>query len=806
MLKMFTQNSVSQKRSFSFKKEGLSILGLLFLIFTNPLASWGDCGCDYVVPSGKYEIDGKKLGLKPGDVVCLKASTAYGNLKFVNIVGTASKPIIIKNCGGQVTISTSSSSALKTLNSKYFRITGSGSSDKYGIVLKNATTLGLTLGQLSTNFEVDRLEIANIGFAGIMAKTDPSCGKPYGRDKFTMRDIKIHDNYIHDTQGEGIYVGNSAYAKGVSTSCGKLLPHAVENAKVYNNRVVRTGWDGIQIGAATKGCEVYGNMVEDFGKKNNGTHGNGIQLGEGTGGKCYNNVIKNGYANGIIVLGKGDNVIFNNVIVGVGGNGSFIDSRMPATTGDGFKFFNNTIINPGDVGVRIYATQSGLKNQVKNNLVVGGDKAVALLHDGVTNTAVSNNYHTKSISNVKFVNADQGDYRLTAASPCVDKGVNLTSYGVTFGLAGSSRPKGNALDQGAYEYNGSGSSSNKSPTVSAGSDKTVSLPTTSVKLKATAADPDGSVASYQWTKKSGPSATMSNAKSSELTVSNLVEGNYIFSVTVKDNKGASSSDEVKVSVTKKDKKDKKPPVPVPSPSPSVSNSSGLKYSYFEGSWDKFPDFRTLTPKATGTVSNFTLSPRKQNDYFGFKFEGDITIATSGTYTFYLASDDGSKMYIDGKKVVDNDGLHARIEKSGSMYLSKGKHAIIVAYFEKTGDNVLDVFYQGPGFSKKRIPDSVLGGSNARTIATNPQKSSFDNLELAPELEISMYPNPASDYLTISNAPDAAYSIISASGKIMSQGTLLSSERLNVSSLPNGLYIVRVQQEDAQLTERVLIQH
>ena len=63
----------------------------------------------------------------------------------------------------------------------------------------------------------------------------------------------------------------------------------------------------------------------------NGTHGNGIQLGEGTGGKCYNNSIKNSYANGMIVLGLGDNVIFNNIIVNSGGQGAFIDSRPPAS-------------------------------------------------------------------------------------------------------------------------------------------------------------------------------------------------------------------------------------------------------------------------------------------------------------------------------------------------------------------------------------------------------------------------------------------------------------------------------------------
>ena len=156
--------------------------------------------------------------------------------------------------------------------------------------------------------------------------------------------------------------------------------------------------------------------------------------------------------------------------------------------------------------------------------------------------------------------------------------------------------------------------------------------------------------------------------------------------------------------------------------------------------------------------------------------------------------------------MDNDGLHGRREESGSVSLSKGKHTIKVTFFDKTEGNILDVYYQGPGFSKMRIPNSVLGGNNARTLATNPQKRSLDNLDLALKPEVAMYPNPASDYLTISNAPDAAYSIINTGGKIMSEGILFNSERLNVSSLPNGLYVIRVQQDNAQLTERVLIQH
>ena len=546
-----------------------------------------------------------------------------------------------------------------------------------------------------------------------------------------MRDIKIHDNYIHDTQGEGIYVGNSFYAKGVSSSCGQLMPHAVENAKVYNNRVVRTGWDGIQIGAATKGCEVYGNMVEDFGKKNNGTHGNGIQLGEGTGGKCYNNVIKNGYANGIIVLGKGDNVIFNNVIVGVGGNGSFIDSRMPATTGDGFKFFNNTIINPGDVGVRIYATQSGLKNQVKNNLVVGGDKAVALLHDGVTNTAVSNNYHTKSISNVKFVNADQGDYRLTAASPCVDKGVNLTSYGVTFDLENNARPTNGSFDQGACRFV-EPVVANQPPVAVAGENKTTEE--TAITLDGNGSyDSDGSIVSYTWNKISGPdSYSIVTSHERLTTVEDLTPGVYTFELTVEDDQSAVGSDKTEVVVieptpepapvpepspspTPEPAPSPTPePTPAPSPSPAPSPEENVSYYYYEGEWKVLPDFSALTAVDSGYVNNFDLKVRKKDSHFAVVYKGHIEIPVSGSYMFGTRSDDGSKLYIGGQSeenlVVDNDGLHGARYKESEIQLEAGIYPIKVTFFERAGHQLLEVYWRNitQGMvQRKLIPATAL---------------------------------------------------------------------------------------------------
>jgi hypothetical protein len=58
-------------------------------------------------------------------------------------------------------------------------------------------------------------------------------------------------------------------------------------------------------------------------------------------------------------------------------------------------------------------------------------------------------------------------------------------------------------------------------------------------------------------------------------------------------------------------------------------------------------------------------------------------------------------------VVDNDGLHGMLEKSGIVSLAAGKHLIVVTYFEKDGGQGLIVSYSGPGISKKQIPVNKL---------------------------------------------------------------------------------------------------
>jgi hypothetical protein len=161
-----------------------------------------------------------------------------------------------------------------------------------------------------------------------------------------------------------------------------------------------------------------------------------------------------------------------------------------------------------------------------------------------------------------------------------------------------------------------------------------------------------------------------------------------------------------------------PPTPLRTPENPASTVAGVEYKYYEGTWSALPNFDALTAVKSGNVANFDMSVRNRVDNYGFKYSGFVNVPTDGTYTFYTSSDDGSKLYIGTTEVVSNDGLHALQERSGTIGLRAGKHAISVTFFEATGGEGLTVSYSGPGISKQAIPGTVL----SRTGGTTPPPS------------------------------------------------------------------------------------
>ncbi|EMR01427.1 fibronectin type III domain-containing protein [Cesiribacter andamanensis] len=140
--------------------------------------------------------------------------------------------------------------------------------------------------------------------------------------------------------------------------------------------------------------------------------------------------------------------------------------------------------------------------------------------------------------------------------------------------------------------------------------------------------------------------------------------------------------------------------------------SGLFYTYYEGNLSSVYNISLLEPLKWGVTDGFdTKTHRLRSNYYAYSFEGYLNIPSSGSYTFYTTSDDGSTLTINGVEVVNNNGRHSRQEKSGSISLAAGWHEIKVLYFEYTGsDEVLEVRWQGPGISKQQIPASAFAES------------------------------------------------------------------------------------------------
>ncbi|PKA98165.1 Fn3 domain-containing protein [Flavobacteriaceae bacterium MAR_2009_75] len=90
-----------------------------------------------------------------------------------------------------------------------------------------------------------------------------------------------------------------------------------------------------------------------------------------------------------------------------------------------------------------------------------------------------------------------------------------------------------------------------------------------------------------------------------------------------------------------------------------------------------------------------------------RFTSQIQINEVDTYTFFTRSDDGSKLFIDGKLVVDNDGDHGVKENGGQMKLESGAHKLEVLWFNGGGDGWLDVFIESEKMAKQILPSSML---------------------------------------------------------------------------------------------------
>jgi len=145
------------------------------------------------------------------------------------------------------------------------------------------------------------------------------------------------------------------------------------------------------------------------------------------------------------------------------------------------------------------------------------------------------------------------------------------------------------------------------------------------------------------------------------------------------------------------------------PTITAPTAPGLLYDFYQGSWTRLPDFDSLKAVSHGVASDINTSAvTSQATNWGVVFSGSLAVPDDGLYTFYLRSDDGSRLLIDGRVVADNDGLHGSVTVAGKTALKAGKHAIKVLFFQAGGGEFLGLQWKSPTMSRSTVPKEAFG--------------------------------------------------------------------------------------------------
>jgi hypothetical protein len=132
---------------------------------------------------------------------------------------------------------------------------------------------------------------------------------------------------------------------------------------------------------------------------------------------------------------------------------------------------------------------------------------------------------------------------------------------------------------------------------------------------------------------------------------------------------------------------------IPSFGTTVVASSGLRGDIYllPAGTDALPRFTHRQPVGTLYTTNLNIPPRDfregfpgitdRVEWFAIDYTGRFWIEHPGRYRFALYSDDGSKLYLDRRLILDNDGVHLPSGCSATVELTSGIHTIRVSYFQ-----------------------------------------------------------------------------------------------------------------------------
>ncbi|HOZ68266.1 MAG TPA: PKD domain-containing protein [Chitinophagaceae bacterium] len=303
----------------------------------------------------------------------------------------------------------------------------------------------------------------------------------------------------------------------------------------YNNRV-HTFRNNVSFGNTDKDVEISGNSI----RSNNsaGTAGNDGGWTTNASAADFLNTDTSGIRNARQANGSLPNINFLKLAAG----SDLIDAGMNV----GLYFTGN---NPD----RAALEYGGVSVPVVNLPPVvnaGVDKTITLPVNNVTLSGSATDADGSIAVYAWTRTSGPSTPTLSGANTSSLSASNLVAGTYLFRLTATDNNGATAWDETVVIVAGSGTPANLAPTANAGTDKTIVLPVNSIALTGSGTDPDGTIASYAWTYRSGPSTpVLTGATTANVTAGSLVAGTYVLRLTVKDNGGLSGFDDVNIIVS-----------------------------------------------------------------------------------------------------------------------------------------------------------------------------------------------------------------------------------------------------------------
>jgi len=473
-----------------FTRAGL-LLALLF--FTLAARAQNYPVYDLTVPVSpditRIDGQGRILPTNRSFVIGIDGGTR-GTVSIENFTASAAYPLIIVNRHGtgKVFITEANKTAtdngngadLTVRNCKYFQVRGDNDpAYRYGIELGPIGTpggggLGVSITGTSSDGEIKFLEIHDTGFAGLMVKSDISCSNPATWSaNFTIQNINVHDNYVHDVGGEGMYLGSTHWGE-LKTPCNQTVQE-IHHLRVSYNLVTNTWWESIQVASNPVDTKLFENVMFAAGTNPINGQGSNLQIGGGATGEYFNNIMIGSRWGNVSIIGQRSEVsVYNNLMVNAGDYAIFAKNWPDSPTnpiptdpdyyyqtkpGSFVNIFNNTIVNP--VNGAFYTIDQQSVNHFKNNICVVPNAAFTeiLTGEGATvnpEGGATGNLLLRDTSTLAFVDEGAKDYRILPASPAKDIGVSLAGLAspqisVTTDFQNNPRPFGSTYDAGWNE-------------------------------------------------------------------------------------------------------------------------------------------------------------------------------------------------------------------------------------------------------------------------------------------------------------------------------------------------------------------